>query len=343
MPIPFRNWRRVIRPDRILTILVLAGLAVTMLATGCGREAPSIPELPVDPPVEPPVDPPINLPETGLLVDSNPQGAAILLDGKDTSEVTPHTFTGLPVGDVEISLDLPGYLMVPATYTASVTEGDTVRVAADTFTARAQRLVLLEGFANINCIPCPQLTENLLLLTTQDGYGVDRVAFVEFASFFPNFRDPFYRNAQSHNDARAGFYGIGAAPALIVDGVLQTSPTDYALMVSAVDDALLMDPGILVDVTADLGAADVDIAVEITAFRDVDLSGHSLYVAIFQNEKRRLFLLAYNMLGSRMDAEDVLQDAFLRWQGVDRESIRVPEDLRTAIETLEGRKLSTNA
>lgn len=56
-------------------------------------------------------------------------------------------------------------------------------------------------------------------------------------------------------------------------------------------------------------------------------------VAIFQNEKRRLFLLAYNMLGSRMDAEDVLQDAFLRWQGVDRDSIRVPEAWLTTVVT----------
>ena len=58
-------------------------------------------------------------------------------------------------------------------------------------------------------------------------------------------------------------------------------------------------------------------------------------VAIFQNQRRRLFLLAYNMLGSRMDAEDVLQDAFLRWQGVDLESIRVPEAwLTTAVTRL---------
>ena len=38
----------------------------------------------------------------------------------------------------------------------------------------------------------------------------------------------------------------------------------------------------------------------------------------FQEQRGRLFGLAYRMLGTGTDAEDVLQDAWLRWQGVDR-------------------------
>ena len=38
----------------------------------------------------------------------------------------------------------------------------------------------------------------------------------------------------------------------------------------------------------------------------------------FQEQRQRLFGIAYRMLGSATDAEDVLQDAWLRWQGVDR-------------------------
>lgn len=53
----------------------------------------------------------------------------------------------------------------------------------------------------------------------------------------------------------------------------------------------------------------------------------------FQRERQRLFGLAYNMLGSRMDAEDVLQDAYLRWQGADTESIRTPEAWLTTVVT----------
>jgi len=37
----------------------------------------------------------------------------------------------------------------------------------------------------------------------------------------------------------------------------------------------------------------------------------------FQGQRRRLFGIAYRMLGSATDAEDVMQDAWLRWQAVD--------------------------
>ncbi len=45
----------------------------------------------------------------------------------------------------------------------------------------------------------------------------------------------------------------------------------------------------------------------------------------FQEQRRRLFGIAYRMLGSAMDAEDTLQDAWLRWQTIDRSTVRSPE------------------
>jgi RNA polymerase sigma-70 factor (ECF subfamily) len=44
----------------------------------------------------------------------------------------------------------------------------------------------------------------------------------------------------------------------------------------------------------------------------------------FQDQRHRLFGIAYRMLGSATDAEDVLQDAWLRWQGVDRARVADP-------------------
>ncbi len=45
----------------------------------------------------------------------------------------------------------------------------------------------------------------------------------------------------------------------------------------------------------------------------------------FQTHRPRLFALAYRLLGSRSDAEDIVQEAWLRWQGTDHGAIRDPE------------------
>ena len=47
--------------------------------------------------------------------------------------------------------------------------------------------------------------------------------------------------------------------------------------------------------------------------------------ASFEPMRPRLLRVAYRMLGSVADAEDVVQDAFLRWLGADREQVREPE------------------
>lgn len=45
----------------------------------------------------------------------------------------------------------------------------------------------------------------------------------------------------------------------------------------------------------------------------------------FDPLRPRLMRLAYRMLGSVAEAEDVVQDAFLRWLGVDRNAVQEPE------------------
>lgn len=45
---------------------------------------------------------------------------------------------------------------------------------------------------------------------------------------------------------------------------------------------------------------------------------------VFEPQRSRLFGLAYRMLGSRADADDVLQDAFLRFQGAQGVEVREP-------------------
>ncbi len=71
-----------------------------------------------------------------IAITSEPAGAAIVIDGFDTHQVTPVTFNDVPVGDHTVSVSLAGYL--PASETVTVTAGTTAHVAFD-LTASVQQ------------------------------------------------------------------------------------------------------------------------------------------------------------------------------------------------------------
>lgn len=53
----------------------------------------------------------------------------------------------------------------------------------------------------------------------------------------------------------------------------------------------------------------------------------------FEASRGRLASLAYRLLGSAADAEDAVQDTFLRWQATERERVDVPEAWLTKVVT----------
>lgn len=56
-------------------------------------------------------------------------------------------------------------------------------------------------------------------------------------------------------------------------------------------------------------------------------------IDLFEAGRARLASLAYRLLGSAADAEDAVQDTFLRWQAADRERVAVPEAWLTKVLT----------
>ena len=53
-------------------------------------------------------------------------------------------------------------------------------------------------------------------------------------------------------------------------------------------------------------------------------ANESIWLATFDQYRSLLFSIAYRMLGSVTDAEDILQDAFIRWQQSAEEDVRSP-------------------
>ncbi|MCB0131631.1 MAG: RNA polymerase sigma-70 factor [Caldilineaceae bacterium] len=55
--------------------------------------------------------------------------------------------------------------------------------------------------------------------------------------------------------------------------------------------------------------------------------------SLFESHRDLLFAIAYRMLGSVMEAEDMVQESYLRWLGSDSDAVRSPKALLTTIVT----------
>ena len=55
--------------------------------------------------------------------------------------------------------------------------------------------------------------------------------------------------------------------------------------------------------------------------------------ALFEAQRRRLLRLAYRMLGSFAEAEDIVQDAWLRWRQVDPATVQSPQAFLSQVVT----------
>lgn len=115
------------------------------------------------------VFPPDNTPQDGSLhITSQPAGAAIVIDGFDTHQITPVTFTDVPVGTHTVSVSLQGYL--PASETVTVTAGTTANIAF-TLTATTQQADL--AITKIASVTNANVGENVTWTVTVTNTGPD--------------------------------------------------------------------------------------------------------------------------------------------------------------------------
>src|SRR5688572_31213472 len=61
------------------------------------------------------------------------------------------------------------------------------------------------------------------------------------------------------------------------------------------------------------------------------MTPHAL--GLFEEHRQLLFGIAYRMLGTVMDAQDMVQDTFVRWQQASRENVQSPRAWLTTVIT----------
>jgi len=222
-----------------------------------------------------------------LAVTSRPAGAAILIDGEDTGEVTPHTFE-LPPVPVSVGVARAGFhAAAPQTLTPAVG----APAAAD-FTLTARKVSLVETVSGVNCPGCPAM--NTMLTNLEGVYDHDVMLGVKYSGPFGG-PDGFYDANPAVLQARMTVYANGtpwnwAAPTLFFNGDLAVAPDfnngypSFGEMTVLLDADAGDDPGFAIDVRVDDWSADpLDVRVSLVSGRDVTLPAHHLALAVVEN------------------------------------------------------------
>jgi hypothetical protein len=225
-----------------------------------------------------------------LLVDSNPQGAAITLDSEPTGEITPFTFTTTAEAH-EVTVFLEGYelpetqeIIVPGESNA------TAFFELEISMQEPEKFVLIEGFSNVNCVGCGESNETIHQLLTTPGY--ENVALIKYATNWPASNDPHYLANPSDNWSQLEFYqpthfATWGIPTVMVDGVRSGNPgapLDLAGLTTIVDQQLEESPGFTIDVDADFSGNQIPVTVTLTAAHDILANANAvLRVALCEN------------------------------------------------------------
>ncbi|MCW8994747.1 MAG: PEGA domain-containing protein, partial [Psychromonas sp.] len=168
-----------------------------------------------------------------VFVDANVPDSKIYLNDTFTGKYTPDTLT-LNQGD----------------YSIKVVKED------------VQKLVLIEDFANVSCIPCVQ-SNKIIESLSNIKFGRTKLVVIKFPTYFPSPNDPFYLANKIDCDSRIAYYNIFFAPSTITDGIERPISTDSLDVISKVEGRLDSLPRFDVSVTAEVTGGNYMITVNI--------------------------------------------------------------------------------
>lgn len=229
----------------------------------------------------PPTTPTGTINEYGTInIISNVADAKIFLDGNDTGKLTPDT-VNTTVGNHTIELRKDSY---DATIkSVNVLKNSTVELNFDLYAT--YKIVLIEDFANVSCVPC--VTSNRILeQLTNNTFGRNRLVAIKFPTNFPSPVDPFFLANSSDCNSRMGYYSIILAPTNIINGILKPIPSDSNDVKEKVISELAKIPQFKIDVQSNINANDfiIDITIEVKDLTGLDFSKLVLHTVVTETD-----------------------------------------------------------
>lgn len=177
------------------------------------------------------------IPDTGkIFVSSNITGAKIYLDNVNTGKVTPDTLEAT-VGLHTVMIEKQDY--TTASSIVTVKKDLTVPANLTIEMVQAPKIVLIEDFANVSCVPCVASNKILHSLNSYT-YGPTKIITIKFPTNFPGPNDPFYLVNKPNSDARKTFYTVNSAPTIVVDGISKPVPSDSTKIKEAINQRLAL-------------------------------------------------------------------------------------------------------
>lgn len=241
-------------------------LAVLLLIAGCKTSPPTNPIL---------------VPSGKVFVSSNIDSAKIFLDGSFTGKFTPDTISA-SLGEHIILLEKEGF--ISGTSVVKVGEGTFQSINITLSTQQLQKVVLIEDFANVSCVPC--VTSNKILHSFSIQYGSEKLLIIKFPTNFPSPNDPFYKANPQQCNNRIGYYNILAAPTTIVDGILRPNSTDSIKIKEKIEERLLLPSQFKLTVKDSLSAGSLIADVKVELINNSGLNFQNLTAQIVVVEKK---------------------------------------------------------
>lgn len=195
-----------------------------------------------------------------VYVTSNIESAKIFLDNSFTGKFTPDTITAAVGGHI-IKLEKENY--GTQTFLVTVKKDSVHSVNLMLQQVSAFKVVLLEDFANVSCVPCVtsnQIIEQLVLHT----YGTHKLVAVKFPTNFPSPNDPFFNANTADANSRINYYKVMSAPSIFIDGIEKPTATDSVSIKEKIDARLKQTPVFGLTVNKNIAGSNLGVDVIIT-------------------------------------------------------------------------------